>query len=289
MRIALLNCAPLPEPDTDEAPLLVALEAAGHEAECIAWNRVEPLELAGFHATLLRATWDYYEHLDSFLAWLARAAQHTTLLNPLEVVRANAHKGYLLDLKTRGIPTVPTEIIKQGDTAAVAERAAALGWADLVIKPAVGAGSFLTLRAAADSEQAQTHLDQILASRDAMLQPFVPSVTTTGERSICCYRGVPHHAIHKAPRFKDDDESVSLAELTPELEAFAGEVLEAAEATGLLYARVDCFQAEDGTPILSELELIEPSLFFSYAERAAENFVTHLEHHLELAIGLKTS
>lgn len=289
MKIALLNCAPIPEPDLDEAPLLDALRAAGHEAESIAWNQSGPDVVAGYHAVLLRATWDYYHDLGAFLSWLEAASAHSTLLNPLDIVRANAHKGYLADLAGRGIATVPTRIVEQGSTGAAASVSAIAGeegWQDLVIKPAVGAGSFLTLRTHADDDAAQPHLDEILGSRDAMVQPFVRAVATTGERSIACFRGVPHHAVHKMPRFKGEDEAVKVAELTPELETFAQAVLEAAGATGLLYARVDCFEAEDGSPLLSELELIEPSLFFSLSPNAATAFVTHLEHHLELTTGV---
>jgi len=282
MKIALLNCEPMPEPDPDEAPLLAALEQAGHEARSVAWNGHPPEVLKPYDAALLRATWDYYRDLDRFMAWLEGASAFTSILNPLATVRANAHKGYLAGLAERGIATVPTEIIERGTPASVATLAAGRAWHDVVIKPAIGAGSFLTLRSSASDPGAQPHLDAILADRDAMIQPYVPSVATTGERSVICFRGVPHHAVHKHPRFKGDEERVERAELTDELDGFATRVLEASDATGLLYARVDCFQGEDGSPLLSELELIEPSLYLDWCEGAAATFVTHLEHHLAL-------
>ncbi|MFG0306005.1 MAG: RimK family alpha-L-glutamate ligase [Phycisphaerales bacterium JB040] len=285
MKIALLNCEPMPEHDPDEAPLLAALERGGHEARAIPWNGHHPEVLKPYDAVLLRATWDYYHSPERFLAWLEAASAHTAVLNPVQIVRANAHKGYLEDLARRGVPTVPTEIVRAGSTASLADLATARSWTDVVVKPAVGAGSYLTLRTTPADPSAQTHLEAILADRDAMVQPFVHSVATTGERSVICFRGVPHHAVHKHPRFKGDQERVERAELTDALDGFATRVLEAADATGLLYARVDCFETEDGAPLLSELELIEPSLYFDWCEGAATAFVTHLEHHLALTAG----
>jgi O-ureido-D-serine cyclo-ligase len=50
----------------------------------------------------------------------------------------------------------------------------------------------------------------------------------------------------------------------------------------LAYARIDLLRDEDGRPCLLELELTEPSLFFNYADGAAERFVAALKHRLSL-------
>jgi hypothetical protein len=39
-----------------------------------------------------------------------------------------------------------------------------------------------------------------------------------------------------------------------------------------LYARVDLLAGEDGEPVVLELELTEPSLFFTHAPDAVERF-----------------
>ena len=44
----------------------------------------------------------------------------------------------------------------------------------------------------------------------------------------------------------------------------------------LAYARVDLIRAPDGSPCLLELELTEPSLFFTFAEGSAERFAASL-------------
>ena len=43
-------------------------------------------------------------------------------------------------------------------------------------------------------------------------------------------------------------------------------------AETLLYARVDLIQDADGHPVVLELELTEPSLFFAHATGSAERF-----------------
>ena len=50
----------------------------------------------------------------------------------------------------------------------------------------------------------------------------------------------------------------------------------------LAYARIDLLRDEDGKPCLLELELTEPSLFFNYADGAAQRFVAALKNRLSL-------
>jgi len=47
-----------------------------------------------------------------------------------------------------------------------------------------------------------------------------------------------------------------------------------------LYARVDLIDDVDGTPIVLELELIEPSLFFAFHPPAADALVRAIEARL---------
>ncbi len=48
----------------------------------------------------------------------------------------------------------------------------------------------------------------------------------------------------------------------------------------LLYARVDLIPGPDGTPVLVELELTEPSLFIGYAEGAPDRLADAILAHL---------
>ena len=99
--VALATCLNLPEPDADLEPLLGALRAAGVSVEALAWDDPEA-DFASARVTLLRSTWNYSERPAAFRAWIDRTATLTSLWNPAEVVRWNAHKSYLLDLQARG-------------------------------------------------------------------------------------------------------------------------------------------------------------------------------------------
>ena len=93
-RIALVTCKHRKEPDPDEDLLLAAVRGAGLECEWIAWDDEDRAPEA-FDLCVLRTTWNFYERIDAFRAWIERAARGSRLLNPAPLVHANLHKGYL--------------------------------------------------------------------------------------------------------------------------------------------------------------------------------------------------
>ena len=108
-------------------------------------------------------------------------------------------------------------------------------------------------------------------------------VTATTAPSVIVFTHLPALALSSAreqristniePRFDGQDESTSDAvEISRAERALASRVLDAVEGP-LLYARVDMAPGPDGDPLVMELELIEPSLFFAESARALERFV----------------
>ncbi|MBN9166105.1 MAG: hypothetical protein BGO98_49645 [Myxococcales bacterium 68-20] len=261
MKVALATCTTLPAPDADQALLVGALEDAGASVRLLAWDDPMNAPDAG-ELVVIRSTWNYFEDVDGFLAWVERTAKTTHLFNPASIVRQNARKTYLRDLSRRGIDVVPTEYAMKGDARSIPDVTRERGWDAIVIKPVVSAGSFSTQRfAATEAAAAQRFLDELTRERDAMIQPWMPSVDTYGERSLVWIDGELTHAIRKSPRFSGSTEAVSAAmPIAPEERAFAEKVLEPI-ATDLLYARVDVVRDENGVLRLMELELIEPSLY----------------------------
>jgi len=278
LRVGLGTCRVLPEPDVDQEPLLEALRAAGAEAELVAWDDAEATDPAGFDLCVLRSAWNYYEDPAGFLAWCERAAEQTALLNGVEVVRWNLHKGYLKQLEREGVRIVPTRMLERGRSAEAAALLEETGWEDVVIKPAISASSFSTRRfRAGERDEAAHFLAGMAQERDAMVQRYMASVETVGERALVWIADAFTHAIQKHPRFTGEDERVSDA-LAPadDERAFAEGVMEAIPTqlrADLLYARVDIMREEDGAIALSELELIEPSLFLLQSPAALERFV----------------
>lgn len=278
MRIAYARCTVLPDPDHDEAPTLAALRDAGHDARTINWD--EPHDPGAFDAIVIRATWNYINDLPRFLDWLDGADRATRLFNASADIRWNTHKRYLTQLESAGVPIVPTRVVRRGSSLDIAETALAEGWSRVVVKPAVGAGSFLTKVFDAESPGAQAFLDRYTPTQDMLLQRYMPSVESGGERAIVVIDGEVTHAVEKAPRFDQDEESVRAAPVTEADRAFVRTVLASMDFGDLLYARVDVMRNDEGGLVLSELELIEPSLFFPHGEHALDRFVRGLERRL---------
>jgi glutathione synthase/RimK-type ligase-like ATP-grasp enzyme len=261
----------MPEPDVDAEILLGACQAAGFEAEWTAWNDGASA-VAGFDAAVIRGTWDYPEAPEAFRKWLQEAAQVTRLLNPLPAMLPNLHKGYLLDLAAQGVPIVPTELIAKPEEAEAARQR--LGGGKVVIKPAIGAGSMGVQVWQGDPGLAFEY------EVDHLVQPYMESVHQGGERALVFIDGEFTHKVVKQPRFAEDDESVSEAQmLTAEERAF-GERVIAAAAPGLLYGRVDVMAGPGGETLLSELELIEPSLFLIQNPPAAHRLAAGILRRL---------
>jgi len=280
MDLRIATCMPLPEVDVDEELLLRCLREHGVRARMVAWNDPtqeweQPLP------TLLRSTWDYFHDLPAFRAWLARVHAAAPLWNPLAVVESNLHKDYLLALEARGVAVVPTELLRRGGEPALEPLLRRRGWRRFVLKPAVGAGSFVTRRfEAAELEAGEAFLREQLALRDMLVQPFLDSVDGHGERALVWIDGEFTHAVRKTPRFSGQDERVSAALPLEADERALGEQALAPLREQLLYARVDVARDAGGRVCVMELELVEPSLFLRQSPPALQRLGAALARRL---------
>ena len=282
MKIAYASCRSLPEPDIDESPLIHGLRSAGHAATVAGWDD-QSVDWSHFDAVLVRATWNYAQNLDAFRGWIDRVSKLTTLINPRSTLEWNLHKGYLKELQAAGIPIIPTVFFEQNASPSIPELSESHGWSRIVIKPTVSAGSFGTRAfglCKGEAAAAQSFLDEMITQREMMIQRYIPSVDTVGETALIIIDGELTHAIEKRPRFDDQDEEVYLREfISDEMDDIAIKVINAANKDHL-YARVDVIPDDDGSLMLSELEMLEPSLFFPYCERAVEVFVRGVEKRM---------
>lgn len=258
-RIALVTCDPMPEPDPDEGLLENAIREAGGEPVSVGWR--SDFDWSSVALAVPRTTWDYYRHHDEFLAWAERVDAATTLLNPLSVIRANTDKRYLATLERAGVPVVPTAVVEPGDPIDLGALLDERGWDAVVLKPTVGAASHRARRASR-SDLADEHLANLARDGGALVQPLMSGVVEPGEHSCVHIDGELSHVIRKEPRLEGDHESVS--ERAIPLPDGAADTVARALATidePLLYGRVDVVRADDGTWVVMELELTEPSLF----------------------------
>lgn len=270
-RLRIATCRPLPEVDPDEDLLLGALRGAGIAAEMVAWQ--DPSAWRAPVPTLIRSTWDYIHALEGFDRWIDRAAAVAPLWNPPSVLRWNLRKRYLLALAARGVPVTPTMLLPRGDPRALSAVAAERGWEDVVVKPEVGAASFETHRLRAGAADADALFARLLGMHDMLVQPYLPSVEDHGERALVWIDGMFTHAVRKTPRFAGGVEQVSEALPISAAELATGTAALAGLEDGLLYARVDVAPGPDGTPVVMELELVEPSLFLLQSPQALSRLV----------------
>lgn len=262
MRVALVTCVKRPEPDPDEQLLLDACLSVGLDAAYAAWDDAG-VNWGDYGLAVVRSSWNYYAHPNDFCGWINKASQATRLLNPPNLMLANIHKSYLLSLERRGVPIVPTRLVPAGSSIPIEDVLADTNWPEFVVKPAISASSYMTESfALSELRTASRLMQEILEERDALVQRFLPRVAKGGEVSLIHIDGELTHGVVKSPRFAGGFEQVSSAiEPTREQAEIAFRALREVSRPWL-YARVDLMLADDATWVLSEMELIEPSLFF---------------------------
>ncbi|WP_284235845.1 ATP-grasp domain-containing protein [Mycobacterium antarcticum] len=262
--IVLAGCHALVNGDGDDAGLVPALRSRGLHARWLSWDDPATLDA---DLVILRATWDYTERVDEFLAWTRRVRN---LVNSPAVVAWNTDKRYLADLAAAGVPTVPSAFFAPGEKVRIPA-------GEVVVKPAIGAGSVGAQRFS-DVGKAREHaLALQVDGHTALVQPYDPRIAD-GETALVFLGGRPSHAFTKGPLLPPPGELAALdasgtyAEETlrpadPDFELWdVGHAALAAATTKLgidvgelLYARVDVIGGLDD-PRLLELELVEPSL-----------------------------
>jgi len=275
MQLRVATCLRLPEADADAEPLAGALAAAGIAATWLAWD--DPR--ADWDApipTVIRSTRNYALQLEGFLAWVTRAAASAPLVNPADIVRANLDKRYLLALAARGVPVVPTTVVERAEDAAVPRER-------VVVKPAIGAGSLDTRVFEPGDAGIAAHVAHVTRRCAALVQPYVASVDHYGERSLIWIDGEFTHAIRKTPRFSGDVERITGPFPIADDERAIAEAALAPHATRILYGRVDLARDAADRPMVMELELVEPSLFFAKHPPALARYVAALTRVLARA------
>jgi glutathione synthase/RimK-type ligase-like ATP-grasp enzyme len=248
--------------------LAAALTRAGLAVDVADW-RDPAVEWSAAPVTVLRSPWDYVDHREEFLEWAELVDGVSALRNPLELVRWNTHKSYLLDLRERGAPIVPTVVLLGGSAASLDGICDAQGWNSVVVKPAVASGGKGARRADVADETGQAHLDDLLAIGDALVQQYAPAITDVGEWSVIMVNGRVAHVLRKRPAAGDyrvHEEwggSTELVEPSASLAELATRVCEVLPAPAL-YARIDVVSIAGSWHVM-EVEVTEPSLWLELA------------------------
>ena len=280
-RLALVATWGATDLDTDGEFLIPACERVGFDVSVPVWSDPD-VDWASFDLAVIRATWDYFKEPDLFLDWVNRVAALCPLLNSEEVVGWNLDKRYLDELSEAGFPVVETSFVSDlADIWPVIE-------GRIVVKPTVSAGSNDTaMYEPGDEAAVARHVERLIAAgRAVMVQPYVAEIDTLGERGLVYYRGLLDHTFRKEPLLVGEIEATALF-LREEISAATPTAAERGlgdalidwltnRFDGLLYARVDLVE-QDGSPVIMEVELIEPGFFLNVDPPSADRFAAILK------------
>jgi len=258
----------------EDALLQDALGELGLSSRRVDW--ADPgVDWTRFRCAVLRTTWDYFDRIEAFRAWLGRVEGATRLFNPVTLVRWNLDKGYLGELAERGVPVVPSRFLEAGDGTPLARLLEETGWSDAVIKPCVSGAARLTYRVdPGTARSVDARLRPHRAAEAFLLQPFQAEVLRSGEVTLVLVEGEVTHGVRKLARpgdFRVQDDhggTVHPHDPTPREVAVARQAMAACPSPPV-YGRVDLVEDGEGGLAVMEVELIEPELWLRAHPSAA--------------------
>jgi len=279
--ITLVTCDSRLDLSPSDRILRGALEALDLSVAVASWSAPQ-FDWSGTRLAVLRSAWDSHLRPQEFIRWVSQVSSLTAVCNLPSIIRWNFDKHYLIDLQARGIASIPSIYLSPNFTARLETRD--IPWQIAVAKPAIGANSHNVRRFEVSTQISElNHHLQILRPMGALLQRYEPAVETLSERSLVFIEGQFTHAVRRVafnrgdtPDTADFDHHPPPAEI-----AFATSVLKAADALESPFARVDLLPTPEHC-LLMELELVDPSLFFTRKPAAAQKLAACLLHWLEV-------
>jgi glutathione synthase/RimK-type ligase-like ATP-grasp enzyme len=256
--VLLATCSHMPDGEewAGTNHLLPALRERGIDGRWVVWD--DPAVDWSESLVAVRATWDYEQRREEFLAW---ARSLPWMLNSAAVFEWNTDKAYLTQLADAGVPVVPTVVVERSEDLL----GAVAGFGHAVVKPCVGAGGRGVVVLDGSSQE-----EPDFGTGPWVVQPLVESVRTEGETSVFVLGGEVVSQAQKRPapgelRVHEIYGGTTVAApVTDEAAELARTAVAAAEkilGERLDYARVDQMRLADGTLAVSELEVTEPGLY----------------------------
>ena len=225
---------------------------------------------------IFRTTWDYFDRYDEFFKWIEKTKMKTKFINSEEIIKWNIDKKYLIELEKKGINIAPTILIKNTEKINLKQLFHTTKWKEAVIKPAISGAAKNTYRVNKENyTEYEKKFNDLIKEESMLFQEFLDDILKNGEISLILIEGKYTHSIKKIAkkgdfRVQDDhggkvvDYNATQGEIN-----FAKKCLEATDYTPI-YARVDIIYDNNNKPSLSELELIEPELWFRNYPQAAK-------------------
>ena len=225
---------------------------------------------------LFRSTWDYFDQFSNFQKWLYYVNNQCFLINSFDQIKWNLDKHYLQDLKNWGLPIPESIFVNKNSNTNLKNIAKQKNWKHIVVKPTVSGAARHTYNLKNEEiESFQSKWIKLNNGEDFIIQEFQNNVIKKGEIALMIFGGKFSHAILKKAKKGDfrvqDDFGGTVQIIKP-----SKEIIQLAERTikklkpNPIYARVDIIINNDNQPVIMELELIEPELWFRFKEDSAK-------------------
>lgn len=268
----------------EESLLILSLKSLGLTALRAAWDGPFQWETAG--CAIIRSTWDYCKDLEGFKKWLKETDQKTRLINNLDLCYWNIDKHYLFDLEKSNIPIVTSVTLSYSDMDNLENLFDQLQTQTIVVKPFISASGMNTFKIKLDEVgNYRNIIKNLLLKEDLLVQPFMESIISDGEMSFTVIDGkLTHGVLKKAKagefRVQDDHGGYVFPYIVSDSERQFAEKVVANCTEKPLYARVDAIYNSENQILLTELELIEPELFFRFDRRSADRLAQAVQNLL---------
>ncbi|MBL7913560.1 MAG: hypothetical protein JNL49_00810 [Bacteroidia bacterium] len=260
---------------TEDRFVADALSKKGLNVTRTNWDNPD-FDWASTRFAMFRTTWDYFDRFEEFDAWMTKASKQTTFINPLPLIRWNIDKHYLADLEIKGIKIPPTIFVEPGSETTLQELIKNENWNKYILKPAIsGAARHTYLFDKSNAVELESIFKELIANESMLVQEYQHQITEKGEVALMLMGGKFTHAVLKKAKAGDfrvqDDFGGTLHEFNPDkgMIEFAEKIVSYCPVTPS-YARVDLIWSNTGDLCLSELELIEPELWFRKHPAAAD-------------------
>lgn len=248
----------------------------------VAWD--EDFNLSSFRFALFRTTWNYFDQFCRFNEFLRKCNGRISLINPHNQIIWNLNKNYLLDLNCLGINIPETYIVKKKTS--LVSFCSKKNLKNIVVKPCVSAAAWKTYHLeGGEIDDFEINFNNLVSKQEMMIQSFQKNIITRGEISLMMIGGKYSHAVLKKAkpgdfRVQDDfggsvsSHTASFAEIK-----FAETVIQSLSFDPI-YARVDIILDNNNAIALSELELIEPEMWFRLNPDSAAKMASTIRRYI---------
>ena len=234
-------------------------------------------------SVIFRTTWDYFEKFDLFSNWIKSTRSKTKFINSYNTIIWNIDKHYLKDLSDLGINIPKTIFINKNQKTTLESLFKKTKFKEAIIKPTISGAARETYRINNKNHHQFEHIfSNLVSNEDMIFQEFLNNIIDNGEISLIIIGGKYTHAVKKIAKKGDfrvqDDHGGKVIEYQPSLEEikFAEKCIEICPYK-CIYARVDIIYDNNNEISISELELIEPELWFRNNQESAIKLATEVK------------